>query len=657
MKTKQAGKLARMNVKLFLILLLTVFCSMLFGGITSDIVMAKAAVTQTETPSGLKAAAGNGKAQLTWNAVTGAKKYAVYMKKTSGEAVLVDSGVTSNSYTVPGLANGTKVGFVVKAYANGGWSGWSSVVWVTPQAESVPPKTIRTVPGDGQVRVSWDAVDGAQVYALFLKRANGEVVLIHNRITENSYTVAGLANGTTVGFVVKSYVSRQWSGWSTVAWTIPQQEVTEPKNVTATAGNGKAELSWNEVKGAVKYALYMKKADGTVVLVDSGVKTNSYTVAGLANGIDVGFILKAYVAGKWSNWSNTVWVTPIAPEETFSPRITYVDDNVVISQGISYGNGYLYVPESQGAQETYERMFQLLFQYSNGVTTSAIVTQEEMLWIAGQLIQMQGVTRIELEETTRYPSCSEYKVSIHASPAFIYLYALKNSDTSILNDEERLALAKAVELVKEAERFATDYEKEVFFHDYLVLNLEYNGEDPSNSGQTPYCALILQKCVCAGYASTFQLLLNMSGIDAMYVVGTGNGEAHAWNKVELDGKWYNVDVTWDDPIPDRPGEVRYTYLNVTDEYLGQNHSWNKKGLPECTSTKDNYILKTSKVCKTQSEANAYCAEQLALGENTVSFLFAGGDCSVSDIVNNVYRGCSWKCDDVIGGKYYEITFR
>lgn len=425
--------------------------------------------------------------------------------------------------------------------------------------------------------------------------------------------------------------------------------------LNAVAGNGKVQLTWNAVTGAKKYVVYMKRTSGEVVPVDSGVKTNRYTVSGLTNGIDVGFIPKAYAAGKWSAWSNTVWVTPIAPEEMISPRITYVDDNVVISQGI-YGNGYLYVPESEGAQETYNWLVQTLCQYSKGVTTNVILTRDEMLWIAGQLIQMQGVTRIELEEVTRYPSCSEHKVSMRASPAFIYLYAWKNSDTSVLNEEEKLALAKAVELVKEAERFTTDYEKEVFFHDYLVLNIEYNSEDSSNSGQTPYGTLILQKCVCAGYASTFQLLLNMSGIDAMYVTGTGNGGAHAWNKVELDGEWFNVDVTCDDPLPDRPGKVRYRYLNVTDEYLEQDHSWKNEGLPECTSTTDNYILKTFKVCKIQSEANAYCAEQLALGNNTVTFLFADGECSVNDIANTVYGGCSWSYDDVMGGRYYEITF-
>ena len=90
-------------------------------------------------------------------------------------------------------------------------------------------------------------------------------------------------------------------------------------------------------------------------------------------------------------------------------------------------------------------------------------------------------------------------------------------------------------------------------HDYLVYNLDY---DTSTSGEhiyDIYGALINHKCVCEGYAKAFKYLLDSFGIESTIVIGTatnsqGQSENHAWNYVNLDGIWYGVDCTWDDPI-------------------------------------------------------------------------------------------------------------
>ena len=63
-----------------------------------------------------------------------------------------------------------------------------------------------------------------------------------------------------------------------------------------------------------------------------------------------------------------------------------------------------------------------------------------------------------------------------------------------------------------------------------------------------------QGAVCEAYARSFQLLLNYSGVENVFVTGTANGEGHAWNLVRLDdGNWYWYDLTWDDE-----GELGYT---------------------------------------------------------------------------------------------------
>ena len=58
------------------------------------------------------------------------------------------------------------------------------------------------------------------------------------------------------------------------------------------------------------------------------------------------------------------------------------------------------------------------------------------------------------------------------------------------------------------------------------------------------------KVLCDGYARSMLYLLQRLGVKAVYIVGTTNGgttpSLHAWNKVQVNGSWYNFDSTWDD---------------------------------------------------------------------------------------------------------------
>ena len=76
------------------------------------------------------------------------------------------------------------------------------------------------------------------------------------------------------------------------------------------------------------------------------------------------------------------------------------------------------------------------------------------------------------------------------------------------------------------------------------------------------------KCVCEGYAKAFKYMLDSFGIESTLVIGTatnsqGESENHAWNYVKLNGRWYAVDCTWDDPIivgGFSNDEIKYTYF-------------------------------------------------------------------------------------------------
>ena len=50
-----------------------------------------------------------------------------------------------------------------------------------------------------------------------------------------------------------------------------------------------------------------------------------------------------------------------------------------------------------------------------------------------------------------------------------------------------------------------------------------------------------------------------------------SGGFHAWNLVQLDGEYYAMDVTWDDPLGSPPERYKYDYFNLTDQAMSADH--------------------------------------------------------------------------------------
>lgn len=85
----------------------------------------------------------------------------------------------------------------------------------------------------------------------------------------------------------------------------------------------------------------------------------------------------------------------------------------------------------------------------------------------------------------------------------------------------------------------------LWLHDWLVGNLSYSAEAENN--QNILSVIDTGTSVCAGYTKAYAYLLQGAGIFAIYVPGGIEGEAHAWNLVQIDGEYGWIDTTWDDP--------------------------------------------------------------------------------------------------------------
>ena len=127
-----------------------------------------------------------------------------------------------------------------------------------------------------------------------------------------------------------------------------------------------------------------------------------------------------------------------------------------------------------------------------------------------------------------------------------------------------------------------DYDKVLKVHDTLANILEYETTISGVNIHNIYGALKEKKCVCEGYAKALKYILDSMNIPCILVSGiatntNGTTESHMWNYVKLDGNWYGVDVTWDDPIimgASITNNIRHTYLCKGSNVFNKTHKIN-----------------------------------------------------------------------------------
>ena len=126
----------------------------------------------------------------------------------------------------------------------------------------------------------------------------------------------------------------------------------------------------------------------------------------------------------------------------------------------------------------------------------------------------------------------------------------------------------------------TNHEKISAIHDYLCDNIEYEvAEDENNVRRTAYGALVEGTAVCQGYSVSLYRLLLEAGIDNRIIFGKGISPigttgAHTWNIVNLYGKYYYIDCTWDDCTGSKdyflvPAGADFEDEHIADESYGE----------------------------------------------------------------------------------------
>ena len=186
---------------------------------------------------------------------------------------------------------------------------------------------------------------------------------------------------------------------------------------------------------------------------------------------------------------------------------------------------------------------------------------------------------VDADEYVKYNVAST-RYSIKGMPGdYTFTLQVKYRESK---EQTQYVKAQAKSIVGSIVKLGMDeHEKVKAIHDYVVKHVSY---DTSYQAYTAYEALANRSAVCQGYTLLTYELLKEAGIQNHIVTGTGNGQAHAWNLVNIENKWYHLDTTFDDPVPDKAGRATYSYFNMSDEQLSKDHEWDRSKYPAATTS-------------------------------------------------------------------------
>lgn len=236
------------------------------------------------------------------------------------------------------------------------------------------------------------------------------------------------------------------------------------------------------------------------------------------------------------------------------------------------------------------------------------------------LNSLAGLNKIHCEYIT-YSGFCQVTAQIEYWDNYPIIYAYRSNDISALNEQQTAMYNRYCDILSSTVSSSNpDVINELTVHDYIVNNVRYVLD--RNSDSPAYDALFNGSASCSGYTEVFQTLMDMAGIRCIPVTGQAGGDSHIWNMVCLDGQWYHVDTTWDDPVGG-DGTIRHNYFNITDDDILLDHTI-ESGHPAATGTDLAYYnVLGYTLFSSQSELNHYLASQVKSHAASCNFMTRG----------------------------------
>lgn len=272
-------------------------------------------------------------------------------------------------------------------------------------------------------------------------------------------------------------------------------------------------------------------------------------------------------------------------------NVGFSTDNAQLLQEENYGFSAEYATNTTSISNTaYNAILDGLRNVSSKISTSLYRIKIDEFKIAYTSIINDNPDLFYVSSSYSYTYSGDYIRSV--SP----MYSMSASEIENAKIIFNNGVYKALSLVDDS---MSDEQKVVVIHDYLCSISRYP-KDISNDQSiwhSAYGIFYNGDTVCAGYTLAFSYLMNMLGINSVYVIS--NQMTHAWNAVQIDGEWYYLDLTFDDLgyLGDFniSGAMVHRYFlkseeKFSSEYCSYHNDFIKPSYVSCTSTKyDEYF--------------------------------------------------------------------
>ena len=343
------------------------------------------------------------------------------------------------------------------------------------------------------------------------------------------------------------------------------------------------------IVGAIGYLLYT-----LLFLEDQTTGTQNIE----NNGLSQNTLVENEEASNQNSYTN---ITPTFNEENPALNVIIIENGNPSNEEHLLSTTYYYNQLSEEAKTIYEGFkehkedlksgtyqidfgtkFNTLLHTDNGETELNEAFQSAwnaLSYDESDLFYIDPSKMTLISESTNIGGIVSYRVLI--GPGDHENYLLETFETKEQVEQAQSYIQNIVAQIVEQTRQNSDVEKAIRIHNWLISTISYDEQEQNANRYSVYGAIYDHKAVCEGYARSFKYLLEEAGVSCVLVSGTatnseGTTEEHAWNYVQIDNKWYAVDITWDDPViigeGTLPEDMRYRYFLKGSESFFMDHT-------------------------------------------------------------------------------------
>jgi hypothetical protein len=290
---------------------------------------------------------------------------------------------------------------------------------------------------------------------------------------------------------------------------------------------------------------------------------------------------------------------------------------------------YFYFKLSDDERIAYDAVRAAALDFKKSVDTTPALSDESMGRVAGLLLYYDAdtynVSRVDYDSNSKL---SRFTLSYNCTEA---AFETMNAELG----ERVNAVVKSVSAQK------SSYSKLVAIHDAIVKNCAITASADRKNKSNMYGALVEKRANSFGYAEAFTYIAGKCGITSFINISipAGGKTTVAWNKVYIDGRWYNIDCA----ANDTPGRFRetpsYGLFMVPDAYLSEFTPYTKYFIAPVAETGGMYYYRaTGQEAADNTAARKLIADAIVANNktkrSTVSFTFAD-DAALEDFITTV----------------------